>query len=148
MSRPSTRSKRSPRRCSRSWRNYGIKVQTINPGAYYTGYNETMADNPFRWLDDGNNFTKRADLRKGFDDFFATPEGRLDPQEQIDAMIAIVPVRHRKVPQRVPQGDRGHAQGASAPGLGKPDLSLPPAAALVPRLNTVAGALSDKEQEQ
>ena len=31
---------------------YGIKVQTINPGAYYTGYNETMADNPFRWLDD------------------------------------------------------------------------------------------------
>ena len=23
---------------------YGIKVQTINPGAYYTGYNETMAD--------------------------------------------------------------------------------------------------------
>ncbi|MGV6872155.1 SDR family NAD(P)-dependent oxidoreductase [Pseudochelatococcus sp. B33] len=24
----------------------GIKVQTINPGAHYTGYNETMADNP------------------------------------------------------------------------------------------------------
>src|SRR5919197_6152875 len=53
---------------------HGIKVQTINPGAYYTGYNETMADNPFRWLDDNVNFTKRADLRKGFDDFFATPE--------------------------------------------------------------------------
>ena len=31
---------------------YGIKVQTINPGAFYTGYNETMADTPFRWLDD------------------------------------------------------------------------------------------------
>jgi short-subunit dehydrogenase len=26
---------------------YGIKVQTINPGAFYTGYNETMADAPF-----------------------------------------------------------------------------------------------------
>jgi NAD(P)-dependent dehydrogenase (short-subunit alcohol dehydrogenase family) len=70
---------------------YGIKVQTINPGAYYTGYNETMADNPFRWLDDSKHFTKRADLRKGFDDFFATPEGRLDPKEMIDRMIDIVP---------------------------------------------------------
>jgi NAD(P)-dependent dehydrogenase (short-subunit alcohol dehydrogenase family) len=70
---------------------YGIKVQTINPGAYYTGYNETMADNPFRWLDDGKHFTKRAALRKGFDDFFATPEGRMDPKEMIDRMIEIVP---------------------------------------------------------
>jgi short-subunit dehydrogenase len=26
---------------------YGIKVQTINPGAVYTGYNESMADAPF-----------------------------------------------------------------------------------------------------
>jgi NAD(P)-dependent dehydrogenase (short-subunit alcohol dehydrogenase family) len=70
---------------------YGIKVQTINPGAYYTGYNETMADNPFRWLDDSKHVTKRADLRKGFDDFFATPEGRLDPKEMIDRMIEVVP---------------------------------------------------------
>ncbi|MEW5686534.1 MAG: SDR family oxidoreductase [Pseudomonadota bacterium] len=70
---------------------YGIKVQTINPGAYYTGYNETMADNPFRWLDDTKNFTKRADLRKGFDDFFATPEGKMDAQEMIDVMIEVVP---------------------------------------------------------
>lgn len=75
---------------------YGIKVQTINPGAYYTGYNETMADNPFRWLDDEVNFTKRADLRKGFDDFFATPEGRMDPQEMIDRMIEIVPADEGK----------------------------------------------------
>jgi len=77
-------------------RAYGIKVQTINPGAYYTGYNETMADNPFRWLDDNVNFTKRADLRKGFDDFFATPEGRMDPQEMIDRMIEIVPADEGK----------------------------------------------------
>jgi NAD(P)-dependent dehydrogenase (short-subunit alcohol dehydrogenase family) len=70
---------------------YGIKVQTINSGAYYTGYNETMADNPFRLLDDSKHFTKRAALRKGFDDFFATPEGRMDPKEMIDRMIEIVP---------------------------------------------------------
>ncbi|PDT30733.1 short-chain dehydrogenase, partial [Sinorhizobium sp. FG01] len=58
---------------------------------YYTGYNETMADNPFRWLDDSKNITKRADLRKGFDDFFATPEGRMDPAEMIERMIEVVP---------------------------------------------------------
>jgi NAD(P)-dependent dehydrogenase (short-subunit alcohol dehydrogenase family) len=82
---------------------YGIKVQTINPGAYYTGYNETMADNPFRWLDDSKNFTKRADLRKGFDDFFATPEGRMDAQEMIDRMIEIVPSDTGKFRNVVPK---------------------------------------------
>lgn len=82
---------------------YAIKVQTINPGAYYTGYNETMADNPFRWLDDKVNFTKRADLRKGFDDFFATPEGKMDPKEMIDRMIDIVPADTGKFRNVVPK---------------------------------------------
>ncbi|CAN7517001.1 MULTISPECIES: SDR family oxidoreductase [unclassified Variovorax] len=82
---------------------YGIKVQTINPGAYFTGYNETMADNPFRWLDDAKNFTKRAMLRKGFDDFFATPEGRMDPKEMIDRMIEIVPADAGKFRNVVPK---------------------------------------------
>ena len=82
---------------------YGILVQTINPGAYYTGYNETMADNAFRWLDDAKNFTKRAELRKGFDDFFATPEGRLDPREMIDRMIEIVPADTGKFRNVVPK---------------------------------------------
>ena len=82
---------------------YGIRVQTINPGAYYTGYNETMADNPFRWLDDSRHFTKRADLRKAFDDFFATPEGRMDPQEMIDRMIEIVPADSGKFRNVVPK---------------------------------------------
>lgn len=82
---------------------YGIKVQTINPGAYYTGYNETMADNPFRWLDDKVNFTKRADLRKGFDDFFATPEGKMDPKEMIDRMIEVVPADEGKFRNVVPK---------------------------------------------
>ena len=63
-SRPSMRWNRSPRRMQQELAPYGIKVQTINPGAYYTGYNETMADTPFRWLDDIKNFTKRAELRK------------------------------------------------------------------------------------
>jgi NAD(P)-dependent dehydrogenase (short-subunit alcohol dehydrogenase family) len=82
---------------------HGIKVQTINPGAYYTGYNETMADNPFRWLDDNKHFTRRADLRKGFDDFFATPEGKMDPAEMIERMIELVPADDGKFRNVVPR---------------------------------------------
>lgn len=50
-----------------------------------------MADTAFRWLDDSRNFTKRAVLRKTFDDLLGTPEGHLDPKEMIDRMIEIVP---------------------------------------------------------
>lgn len=84
-------------------RAYNIKVQTINPGAYLTGYNETMADNPFRWLDDSKNLTKRADMRTVFDSLLGTPQGRLDPTEMIDAMIKIVPADTGKFRNVVPQ---------------------------------------------
>ena len=70
---------------------YGIKVQTINPGAFYTGFNETMADTAFRWLDDAKHITRRADLRAQFDEALALPFGHLDAQEMIDRMIEIVP---------------------------------------------------------
>jgi short-subunit dehydrogenase len=84
-------------------RPYGIKVQTINPSAYFTGFNETMADNAFRWLDDKKNFTKRADLRRAFEDFFARPEDSLDPKEAIDRMIEIVPADVGKFRNVVPK---------------------------------------------
>jgi NAD(P)-dependent dehydrogenase (short-subunit alcohol dehydrogenase family) len=70
---------------------FGIKVQTINPGAYLTGYNETMADTAFRWLDDSKNFTNRAALRATLDGLLGTPEGHLDPEEMVRRMIEIVP---------------------------------------------------------
>jgi NAD(P)-dependent dehydrogenase (short-subunit alcohol dehydrogenase family) len=82
---------------------YGIKIQTVNPGAYLTGYNETMADNAFRWLDDEKNFTKRADMKTNFDSLLGTPQGRLDPKEMIDAMIKIVPSDTGKFRNVVPQ---------------------------------------------
>ena len=82
---------------------FGIKVQTINPGAYLTGYNETMADTAFRWLDDSRNFTKRAVLRKTFDDLLGTPEGHLDPKEMIGRMIEIVPADTGKFRNVVPK---------------------------------------------
>jgi NAD(P)-dependent dehydrogenase (short-subunit alcohol dehydrogenase family) len=82
---------------------YGIKVQTINPGAYLTGYNETMADTAFRWLDDSRNFTKRAEMRATFDSLLGTPQGRLDPAEMIARMIEIVPADTGKFRNVVPQ---------------------------------------------
>jgi len=82
---------------------FGIKVQTINPGAYLTGYNETMADTPFRWLDDSQNFTKRATMRATFDSLLGTPQGRLDPAEMIARMIEIVPADTGKFRNVVPQ---------------------------------------------
>ena len=75
---------------------FGIKVQTINPGAYLTGFNETMADTAFRWLDDAKNFTKRKVQREVFDSLLASPNGRLDPQEMIDRMIEVVPADEGK----------------------------------------------------
>jgi hypothetical protein len=62
-----------------------------------------MADNPFRWLDDSKNFTKRADMRATFDSLLGTPEGRLDPKEMIDAMIKIVPSDTGKFRNVVPK---------------------------------------------
>jgi NAD(P)-dependent dehydrogenase (short-subunit alcohol dehydrogenase family) len=82
---------------------YNIKIQTVNPGAYLTGYNETMAENAFRWLDDSKNFTKRADMKADFDSLLGTPEGRLDPKEMIDAMIKIVPSDTGKFRNVVPK---------------------------------------------
>ena len=82
---------------------HGIKIQTINPGAYFTGYNETMADTPFRWLDDAKHVTRRAALRKEFDDFLNAPDGHLDAKEMIDRMIEIVPADTGKFRNVVPK---------------------------------------------
>jgi len=82
---------------------FGIKIQTINPGAYYTGYNETMADTAFRWLDDAKHVTKRAALRSEFDSFLDAPEGHLDATEMIDRMIEIVPSDTGKFRNVVPK---------------------------------------------
>ena len=82
---------------------HGIQVQTINPGAYLTGYNETMADTAFRWLDDSRNFTKRAAMRATFDSLLSTPEGRLDPREMIDRMVEVVPADSGKFRNVCPQ---------------------------------------------
>jgi NAD(P)-dependent dehydrogenase (short-subunit alcohol dehydrogenase family) len=70
---------------------FGIQVQTINPGAFLTGFNEAMAANAFRWLDDSANFTKRDTVKELVARLIGDGRGRLDPQEMIARMIEVVP---------------------------------------------------------
>lgn len=61
----------------------------MNPGAYLTGFKETITETAFRWLDDSLGFNKQADVQAGFDALIGLSDGRLDPQQMIDAMIEV-----------------------------------------------------------
>ena len=75
---------------------FGIQVQTINPGAYLTGFNEAMAENAFRWLDDAVHFTKRAAFRETVAGLIGHAEGRRDPAEMIARMVEVIPATEGK----------------------------------------------------
>jgi NAD(P)-dependent dehydrogenase (short-subunit alcohol dehydrogenase family) len=91
---------------------FGIQVQTINPGAYLTGFNEAMAENAFRWLDDEVNFTKRAAVRAMVAGLIGSPSGRMDPSDMIGKMIEVIPQVNGKFrnlhPQRVEDAVKAH----------------------------------------
>ncbi|MFD3554375.1 SDR family oxidoreductase [Streptomyces goshikiensis] len=65
----------------------GITVQTINPGAYLTGFNDRIADTAFRWLDDAANFNRSEDVKARFADILAD---QFEPQDMIDKMVEII----------------------------------------------------------
>ncbi len=69
---------------------FQIQIQTINPGAFLTGFNETMIESASHWQDDSKNFIKRADFQK-YLEFFGNEDVRRDPKEMIEAMVSIVP---------------------------------------------------------
>jgi NAD(P)-dependent dehydrogenase (short-subunit alcohol dehydrogenase family) len=72
---------------------FGIQVQTVNPGAYLTGFNEAMATNAFRWLDDATNFTKREAMRGLVAGLIGDDRGKLDPEDMIAKMVEVIPAR-------------------------------------------------------
>jgi NAD(P)-dependent dehydrogenase (short-subunit alcohol dehydrogenase family) len=82
---------------------FGIKIQTVQPGPYPTGFTETMADTPFRWLDDSRNFTKRAAMRDLIDSLLWSEEARLDPAELIARLVEIIPADDGKFRNVVPE---------------------------------------------
>ena len=72
-------------------KDFGIQVQTINPGPFFTGFNERAVEAALRWLDDDVNFTKRAAYKATTDAFLDKPEMRLDPNDMIAKMVELIP---------------------------------------------------------
>lgn len=67
---------------------YDIQVQTINPAAYATGFNDTMAESAFHWMNDKKNFNKRAEFKKIFASLL---HDQFDPKDMIAQMVKIIP---------------------------------------------------------
>lgn len=65
----------------------GIRVATINPGPYRTGYNDTGAEAMFQWWNEETALLERPD----FGDYLAN---QYDPEEMIDAMVRTIPADH------------------------------------------------------
>jgi short-subunit dehydrogenase len=82
---------------------FNIQVQTINPGAFLTGFNEAMAENAYRWLDDDVNFTKRETMRQIVAGLIGNAQGRLDPKDMIEKIVEIVPSDKGKFRNVYPQ---------------------------------------------
>ena len=72
-------------------KDFAIQVQTINPGPFFTGFNERAVEAALRWLDDDVNFTKRASYKETTDAFLDKPEMRLDPNDMIAKMVELIP---------------------------------------------------------
>jgi NAD(P)-dependent dehydrogenase (short-subunit alcohol dehydrogenase family) len=75
---------------------FGIQVQTINPGPYLTGFNESMVEAGLRWLSDDTSFVKREAFQKWADALLGKPEGRLDPNDMIARMVDVIPCQEGK----------------------------------------------------
>lgn len=63
---------------------YGIKVATVNPGVFGTGFNDTGAESHTQWYDGDRAVVPMPD-------FAASLADQFDPQEMIEAMVEIIP---------------------------------------------------------
>ncbi|WP_100468563.1 SDR family oxidoreductase [Mycobacteroides abscessus] len=63
---------------------HGVKVVTVNPGLFGTGFNDTGAESHVQWYD-----PERAVVP--MPSFGDTLADQFDPQEMIDAMVEIIP---------------------------------------------------------
>ncbi|WP_431514114.1 SDR family oxidoreductase [Variovorax sp. DAIF25] len=62
----------------------GIKVATVNPGVFGTGFNDTGAESFVQWYDADKAVVPMPDFSGSLLD-------QADPQEMIDAMVEIIP---------------------------------------------------------
>lgn len=71
---------------------HNVKVATINPGAFETGFNKRAAEEKWKWFDEEKHFTRKADMEKqeeGLKDQF-------DPEDMIAKMVEIIPADQHK----------------------------------------------------
>jgi short-subunit dehydrogenase len=62
---------------------YGIKVATINPGIFGTGFNDTGAESHVQWYDENKAVIPMPSFAESL-------ENQPDPQEMIDAMVDVI----------------------------------------------------------
>lgn len=68
---------------------HGVKVATVNPGVFGTGFNDTGAESHIQWYDAEAAVVPMPDFASSLAD-------QADPQEMIDAMVEIIPAdEHR-----------------------------------------------------
>ena len=67
----------------------GIKVATVTPGIYGTGFNDTGADSMGQWRDPKTAMVPTPSLATAL-------KVQSDPQEMIDAMVEIIPASHHR----------------------------------------------------
>jgi short-subunit dehydrogenase len=65
---------------------HGVKVVTLEPGPYNTGFNDRLADTMWRWFDPKVNFTSTEPL-KALNTVLAN---QLDPKDLVDTMIDLI----------------------------------------------------------
>jgi short-subunit dehydrogenase len=65
---------------------FGIKVATVNPGPFKTGFNESGIDTIFQWYDPEKNFTPP----KAIKELEATLEKQFDPADILEIMVELV----------------------------------------------------------
>lgn len=63
---------------------YGVKVATINPGIFGTGFNDTGAESYTQWYNADTAVVPMPDFSESL-------IGQADPKEMIDAMVEIIP---------------------------------------------------------
>lgn len=78
---------------------YGVKVATINPGSFKTGFNDRSAEELWKWYDEEENFTKKEDIKKAEEGL----KNQFDPKDMIAKMVEIIPADHHKFRTVYPQ---------------------------------------------
>jgi short-subunit dehydrogenase len=65
---------------------FGIKVATINPGPFKTGFNESGVDSIYQWYDPNKNFTEE----KAIKELEAALAKQFDPEDILDVVVKLV----------------------------------------------------------